>query len=1042
MKKIIIIPVLILLAHLSFSQIQPTDGYVYVKADGTGNGSSWANATNDLQGAIDADGVDRVWLAEGTYYPTWHWDIADPRAFSFKIKNGVSIIGGFPDTGDPTLSDMSPLVNIVILSGDLGVLADYSDNAYHVIYNMAALALNQNAYISGVNIKFGNANGLDGDNSRGGGVHNDNCSPTFYNCKISHNYGVRGAGMYNWESSPSLSTTDFNYNEAEEIGGGILNSTNSSPILNYCYIISNTAVVYGAGIANVDNSNPILTQCFISTNYSDGSAGGILNTENSNPHIESCKILNNKAAEYGGGILNNQSKPLIVNCIISNNEASLAGGGIINTENSNPSIINNTIVQNIAGIFGSSIANDNSSPNITNCIIWDNNSDMFNQGTSNPQVTYSCVENSYVGIGNISDDPLFTSNSISDFYLQFNSPAINAGINDSIPIGVIEDANSNERILNGVVDMGAYELSGIIYVKQSAPGNDDGVSWYNAYTSLESALDAASEGCEIWVAAGTYMPSNNYGLGVGTRFNTFKLKPGVSIYGGFAGNNYSFESRNWTTNQTILEGNLGTEKVYHVVYAGADCDEETVLDGFTIRNGMANGMTANSRSGANVFISGSNPEVKNCNINSGICGNFGANVYLENSNSVFEDCYISDGSSDDLGGGIASVNSSAKFNYCQISGNYAYGFGGAVSIQDVGVTLFNSCRFIENNADDFGSGGAFYIGADVDTVLIVNCDFNENYAAIKGGALNILGKTIIVNSTMRNCYANNSGSSGGILYLSSTADVEVYNSVIIQGTADNGSQIFSEASAELSVSHSIIETCGGSGAGWNADFGTDLGGNIDFNSYWGNYDNAINDNWPGIDMGTLTPYENITELENIYLDADKNPRVRGAEIDMGFLEIPYCWLQVYISPIEVVADATWTFDGGTSWNYSEDGFWKTPETLTVEFADVDGYTSPEPIAITMDWAEDYIINGEYIIISSAGSASKIHISVFPNPTSDLIYVESENLNHNSTILLISSDGKIISKQNQTGSNIFDLSSLPAGLYFIKTEKETIKIIKH
>lgn len=1041
MKKIFTILILALLTNLSFSQIVPTDGYVYVKADGTGNGSSWANATSDLQGAIDANGVARVWIAEGTYYPTWHWDAGDPRAFSFKMKNGVVILGGFPNTGDPVLSDRNFSIYKVNLSGDIGSPSDISDNAYHVIYNVDSLNLNQTAYINGVYIQYGNADGTTGDNYRGGGVFNSLCSPRFYNCYIIYNEGKRGAGMYNNFCSPDVLVSDIWENHASEIGGGILNSNGASPTIMSSFVYLNTAVENGAGIANVDNCNPQIINSKLINNECDGDGGGILNSDSSNPFIESCEISSNNAVGYGGGILNDNSSPVIINCIISNNNADLAGGGILNNADSHPSIINNTIVYNTAGLAGAGMANNNSSPDMTNCILWNNSSAIFNQGTCNPLINYSCIQGGYAGTGNISDDPLLRSN-ISPYYqLNFNSPAINAGINDSVPDDILEDYYVNDRIIDDVVDMGAYESRGIIYVNQSAVGSNDGFEWYNAYLSLESALAVAQPGNKIWVADGIYIPSNENGLGTGDRYQTFKLKPGVQILGGFTGSESDEEDRNWITNQTILEGNLGTEKVYHVVYAGSDCNEETILDGFTIRNGQAGGANSDFRSGANVYINGSSPVFKNCNIHSGSCGNFGANVYMINSNSVFDDCYINSGNSDNLGGGIACVNSSAKFNYCQISDNYAYGAGGAVTIEGQGINVFNSCSFTENAADDSGSGGVFYIAADADTVLIVNSFMYDNAADVTGGALDIAGKTIIVNSTIGYGSVNDPGAAGGNLYLRATADVEIYNSVIFGGYADVEPQIFVVTGAQLSVSHSILETCGDSGDGWNSYFGTDLGGNIDFNNYWWNYNDAINNNWPGIDGGTTEPYGTIAELENIFLDADKNPRLRGVEIDMGHLEIPYCWLQTFLSPAEVVENAEWSYDGGVNWSLSGDGFWKTPETITVEFSTVDGYTTPDPVSVTMDWAEDYIIYGEYVIISNSESLKKIKISAYPNPASDIIFVESENVNPDSQILLLSADGKILEKQSMTGLNVFNLGDLPAGMYFIKTTEETIKIIK-
>ncbi|MBN2148292.1 MAG: hypothetical protein JW726_12965, partial [Anaerolineales bacterium] len=63
----------------------------------------------------------------------------------------------------------------------------------------------------------------------------------------------------------------------------------------------------------------------------------------------------------------------------------------------------------------------------------------------------------------------------------------------------------------------------LCYVDDSAVGSNDGTSWINAYTSLQSAL--TDSGCsEIWVAAGTYYPGAS-----GTRTATFQLKNGVEI---------------------------------------------------------------------------------------------------------------------------------------------------------------------------------------------------------------------------------------------------------------------------------------------------------------------------------------------------------------------------------------------------------------------------------------------------------------------------------------------------------------------------------
>jgi len=75
----------------------------------------------------------------------------------------------------------------------------------------------------------------------------------------------------------------------------------------------------------------------------------------------------------------------------------------------------------------------------------------------------------------------------------------------------------------------------IIYVAPNAHGNDDGLSWENAYNFLQDALSATNSGDEIWVAEGTYYPDRNKenSDGSGDRNTSFELKNGVAIYGGF-----------------------------------------------------------------------------------------------------------------------------------------------------------------------------------------------------------------------------------------------------------------------------------------------------------------------------------------------------------------------------------------------------------------------------------------------------------------------------------------------------------------------------
>jgi hypothetical protein len=86
----------------------------------------------------------------------------------------------------------------------------------------------------------------------------------------------------------------------------------------------------------------------------------------------------------------------------------------------------------------------------------------------------------------------------------------------------------------------------IIYVNEDATGSNNGTSWQNAYTDLQSALSRAVKYDDIWVAAGTYKP--------GTFPNdSFCMENGVGIYGGFPDSgDPNIADRDWHSNPTIL----------------------------------------------------------------------------------------------------------------------------------------------------------------------------------------------------------------------------------------------------------------------------------------------------------------------------------------------------------------------------------------------------------------------------------------------------------------------------------------------------------
>ncbi|HZV70616.1 MAG TPA: hypothetical protein VFG10_13775 [Saprospiraceae bacterium] len=130
---------------------------VYVDKDATGlnNGTSWVNAFTDLQNAIKAVdyylNVREIWIAEGNYYTS----LSGNRDTSYVLRDSVAIYGGF--VGNETIRSQRILnPTHVKLSGDIGILNDSTDNAYHVIKVTSSCV---DCILDGLTIRFGEANG-------------------------------------------------------------------------------------------------------------------------------------------------------------------------------------------------------------------------------------------------------------------------------------------------------------------------------------------------------------------------------------------------------------------------------------------------------------------------------------------------------------------------------------------------------------------------------------------------------------------------------------------------------------------------------------------------------------------------------------------------------------------------------------------------------------------------------------------------------------------------------------------------------------------
>ena len=217
----------------------------------------------------------------------------------------------------------------------------------------------------------------------GGGMWNrDGSNPTVASCNFMENTSEYGGGMYNGDenivqSNPTIIGCVFQENFAgfgfdSGVGGGMYNFT-SSPTISSCEFIGNSAF-YGGGMLNWESSNPLLTDCSFTGNNSGGDGGGLYNSQ-SMPIFEDCVFYGNNAHD-GGGVFNADPSssinvPVFQNCTFSANSAYAEGGGMHNFSIS-PVLIQCTFEGNTASAGGAILSWNSSLPSILDSLICGN----------------------------------------------------------------------------------------------------------------------------------------------------------------------------------------------------------------------------------------------------------------------------------------------------------------------------------------------------------------------------------------------------------------------------------------------------------------------------------------------------------------------------------------------------------------------------------------------------------------------------------------------------------------------------------------------
>jgi len=366
-----------------------------------------------------------------------------------------------------------------------------------------------------------------------------------------------------------------------------------------------------------------------------------------------------------------------------------------------------------------------------------------------------------------------------------------------------------------------------IYVDINASGLNNGSSFANAFTDLQSALAIANEGDQVFVAEGTYTPTNS-----ADRDISFVIPSGVGVFGGFSGTETELSQRNLNENITILSGNIGNntagDNSHHVVDI-SNTSDSTFLNGFTITGGRAD--QANN--------GGTNRED-------------GAGIFGNNANALLSNLVITNNSALDDGGGLFLSGSS-----------------------NAGV---NSIIFLNNSASD--EGGAIYASGNNNRVPISNNLFVNNQST-GGGAIHA-GQVEILN-LVNNTFFNNQGGVADALFDESfltDGSRAIGNNIFADSAANPGQQLLlsdTTSNGTITINNNLIQ--GGSILPGIGDV-IGSGNIINVNPLFvdpGNNDFRLQLNSPALDAGDSSFIGEPNDLAG-------NPRVSGSSADIGALE--------------------------------------------------------------------------------------------------------------------------------------------------------------
>lgn len=741
--------------------------YVKPVATGTGDGSSWENASGNLQNMIDELAKNNpqnipgeVWVAAGTYVPQVQVISGTTYSASFLMRDGISVYGGFAG-GESSKQEREVgkmpwnFVNKTILEGSYYEHSKTSWNesnhkwtltsdSRHVVFfsplpSEGKSGFGKSTILNGVTIRGGYAQGGEGVadfmTDRGAGVYMG-INATLEKCIVTENSSTgNGGAVYMY-------------------GGRVMNS-----------LIYNNNADGDGGAVYVDNAGIVLASMLTNNSANNGSGAYLAHTGNwtdGKPHPEylilSTSVVSNNTSRLNGAVYCAKGGVLMQNTITNNDcptatdntsaNASQSGGLYVDSYGLviNSVLWNNTIQKRNIPMYAKNPTPSNvrflyTALSGINNAVWNNvlqqevislaeSNNIAEEGVLSPDFVAEGLPES-TGVTGLLEDVNYFWQPVTGANLRARGMTLGTFPDDVLVAPEIDIAGTRFAQKPAV---GAYSVEATninpedtgdalkVYVDvECAVATHDGSSWANGYRSLNEAiaylsgLDKETVGnkrLEVHVMEGDIWPRYAF-TNLDPQTATIDIPAAASgatlyIYGGYhrSDDKISVE-RNPLTYRSVINGNHEGKNIedglYHCITVAKGA--AVCLDGFHIINGYAAG-EASRQYGAGLLVhDGANVTVNNC---------------------IFENNTAQEGSAIDARNASLTMNNCVVNNNTNITEAAAVVNGNGANLKMNFVTIVNNNgKAYSDNASLISSFSTANTSANTHTIEISTAQFSN-----------------------------------------------------------------------------------------------------------------------------------------------------------------------------------------------------------------------------------------------------------------------------------------------------------------------------